>query len=140
MKFIKKYNTILKYIICAGISFLIDLILFIIFLCFFKSLLGAYSIIISTVFARIISSFINYRINRNNVFKVKDNKKIDSKSLVQFTTLVIIQMFVSSFSVFYIYKFTRYNEAIIKFFVECILFIINYVIQKKVIFKKRVNF
>ena len=137
MKLIKKYSTFFKYILSAGISFLIDISLFTIFLKLLKSNLNSYAIIIATICARIISSLVNYTLNRNNVFKKADNKKYDSKSLTQYTLLVIIQMLVSSFSVFTIYNLTNYNETIIKLFVECVLFIVNYFIKKKIIFKPK---
>ncbi len=137
MNLMKKNNTFFKYIIVALISFLIDIGLFTVFLIIFKNTLGSYGIIIATIFARIISSMINYIINRNKVFNSSDStKKIDSKTLIQYYTLVIVQMLVSSFLVFEIYNILKFNETIIKFCVDYVLFVINYFIQKKVIFIK----
>jgi len=134
---VKKYHTFIKYVFSAGISFLIDLTFFTIFVSILKVLIASYSIIISTILARGISSFINYHINRNTVFKkYDDNSKIDKESFIKNITLVIIQMFISSISVFVLYNLTKQNETLIKIPVECILFIINYFVQKLFIFNK----
>ena len=67
-KIIKKYNTFIKYIGVAILSFLIDIALFTLF-----NFLLLNKIIISTILARIISSFINFLLNHNQVFKSKEN-------------------------------------------------------------------
>lgn len=138
---INKYKTFIKYIFSAGISFILDLTLFTIFNSIFKNIFISFAIVISTVLARIISSFINYHINRNSVFKSSssDHSKIDKSSLIKYIALVIIQMFNSSFLVLALYKLTHFNETLIKIPVECLLFLVNYFIQKHFIFKKKEN-
>lgn len=133
---IDKYKTIIKYTFSAGISFLIDLLLFTLFNAILKNALPTKAVIVSTIIARIISSFINYNINRNKVFSTSSEKKgMDSKSFIKYVTLVIIQMLVSSFTVQAIYNATHITETFIKIPVECILFVVNYFIQKLFIFK-----
>jgi len=137
-KLFKKYETFIKYIFSAGISFLIDLTLFKTFVVLLNIVEFKYSIIIGTIVARIISSFINYRINRNTVFKVgKDGRKMDKVSLIKYVSLVIIQMFVSAFSVNYLYNLLKIEEILIKIPVEGILFIVNFFIQKLFIFNTK---
>lgn len=124
---INKYNTFLKYIFVAGISFLIDISLF----TMFNSLIKL-SIIISTIIARIISSFINFILNKNKVFKSNSNKYL---SFIKYYLLVAIQMFVSAFLVNTLHKYININPTIIKVPVEGIIFIVNYIIQKLFIFR-----
>ena len=127
-KIYKKYETFLKYIFVAGISFVIDILFFNIF-----NNLISLSIIISTICARVISSFINYLLNRDKVFK-SDEKKL--KTVIKYYILVIIQMSVSAIFVDNLYKLVKINPTIIKIPVEFTLFICNYIIQKVLIFKK----
>lgn len=134
---LNKYKTFIKYIFSSGISFIIDITLFTIFSKVFKLVIGTYSIILGTILARIISSIINYSLNKNNVFKHNENKKIDINSFVKYIVLVVIQMFVSSFAVFTLYNITKINETLIKVPVECILFLVNYIIQKLFIFNNK---
>lgn len=128
----KKNNTFYKYLISGGLCFLFDIVLFTIF----NYLLGnnPNHIIYATIFARIISSFINYLLNRNKVFKTNDNKKVDKFTLVKYFLLVIICMLVSAHSVNYLYNILNINESVVKIIIDGLLCIINFFIQKKLIF------
>ncbi len=131
-----KYKTFIKYIFSAGISFAIDLTLFTIFNLLFKNFIKDYSIIAATICARVISSVINYHMNRNAVFKKGDDRLADGKSFAQFAGLVVIQMCVSAGSVFGLHRLLpKINETLIKIPVECVLFLVNYFVQKVFIFK-----
>lgn len=130
---VKKYSVFLKYVISAGISFILDLSLFTVFNILLKQSISDISIIMATVLARIISSFINYLMNRNGVFK-KNTNKIDTTTLVKYYILVVIQMFVSASLVLGLYKVTNINETLIKIPVDIVIFLVNYFIQKHFIF------
>lgn len=130
---IKKYETFIKYIIVAGLSFLIDIVLFTIFDNIFSF---NKKIIVATILARIVSSFINYLLNRDKVFKSNENKL---KTIIKYYILVIIQMCVSAFLVDKLYELLNINATLIKVPVEFILFICNYLIQKLLIFKRGNN-
>ena len=135
-KVINKYKTFLKYFFSSGVSFIIDLTLFTIFNLFFKQFNEYTSIIISTIFARIISSLINYYLNRNKVFEKNDNKQMDKITLLKYYLLVVVQMLISSYAVTIVYQITKFNETLIKVPIECILFIINFFVQKYFIFNR----
>ena len=126
----KEIQKISKYMFSAGSSFGLDLFLFTIFNYLLKNL-TATSIILATVLARIISSFYNYFVNSRFVFK--NHSKY---SILQYYILVIIQMILSAVSVNLISKvIMEVNVTIIKFFVDVIIFVINYIIQRNYIFK-----
>lgn len=128
-------NTAIKYFFSAGFSFALDLSLFTIFSLILASIFKDESIIIATIIARIISSLVNYYLNRNAVFKMSDSK-FDKKTLIKYYILVLIQMFISGQSVYFIHKMININATLIKIPVDVILFVINYFIQKKYIFIK----
>lgn len=129
----------IKYIMTAVMSFLIDITLFTVINFFLKNVISAYSIIVATVLARIISSFVNYYLNRNKVFG-SNQKGLDKKTFIKYYLLVIIQMFVSSFLVFKIFNITSLNETLIKVPVEGLIFIVNFFVQKYFIFiDKKIN-
>ena len=133
IKLIKQYQTFIKYMISAGISFILDLGLFTLFNILLKTNLSSKSILVATILARAISSFINYLLNRNRVFK-QNEKGIDKITLIKYYLLVVIQMCVSAISVYLLFNLTNINETIIKIPVEIILFMINYFVQKHFIF------
>ena len=119
---------IIKYLFSAGSSFILDNILFNIFIFFVGP--GVVSIYICTTLARVISSIYNYLINSRIVFKNKDKKTI-----IGYFVLVVIQMIASATLVSLIDKFISVNTGIIKVVVDIIIFVVNYIIQKEVIFK-----
>ena len=121
----------LKYISVAIISFLIDISFFKLFLIIFNN-----NIILSTILARIISSFINYLLNRNKVFNSKEKV---FNTIIKYYGLVVIQMLVSAFVVDNLYKLITINPVYIKVPVELFIFICNYLIQKIFIFKGSKN-
>ena len=65
----------------------------------------------------------------------KDNKSF--KTIFKYYTLVIIQMLVSAFGVNKLYKIININPVFIKIPVEFVIFMVNYFIQKFLIFKKQ---
>lgn len=116
---------IIKYVFSSGSSFVLDLLLFSLFNYFFKNIL------ISTILARIISSIYNYLINSRFVFK-----HYTKTSIIKYYCLVVIQMFVSAFLVTILSSLLiKTNDSIIKFFVDIIIFVVNYFIQREVVFK-----
>lgn len=136
-KLINKYQTIIKYSLSSGICFCVDLLLFNIINLLLKNIMPTKHIIYATILARIVSFILNYYLNRNKVFKKDDNKKIDNSSFFKYLLLAFVQMFISAHSVNYLYEITNMNEIIIKIFVDTILFIINYLIQKYFIFNEK---
>lgn len=125
---------IIKYIFSSGSSFILDLGLFTLFhsLLIKLDIKESLVIIISTVLARVLSSLYNYFINSRIVFKNKNKKAI-----IGYYILVIIQMIISALLVSLVKKIFNENVTIIKFFIDIIIFVVNYIIQKKFIFKER---
>ncbi|MBR3210712.1 MAG: GtrA family protein [Bacilli bacterium] len=119
---------IAKYVFSAGSSFLLDLGCFTIL----SLILGSSTkmIFISTIIARIISSIYNYLINSRIVFKNKSKKGV-----IGYFLLVIIQMIMSATIVSLIKRYLNIFTTIIKFIVDIIIFIVNYIVQKEIVFK-----
>lgn len=130
---LKRYYVPIKYLFSAGIAFFIDLSLFTILSHSLAFVLSDSSIIVGTIIARIISSFVNYFINRNTVFKVNNNK-IDNNTLLKYYILVIVQMVISATMVLFFHKLVHIDESIVKIPVDVLLCIINYFIQRNFIF------
>ncbi len=129
---INKYKTFIKYGVVAISSFILDILLFNIFLIIFKPL--KYKIIIATIAARVISSLVNFFLNKNRVF---DNKNRTKDVIYKYYILVVVQMLVSAFTVNTLDKLLNINVNFIKIPVETIIFINNYFIQKYLIFKNK---
>lgn len=91
------------------------------------------NIILATITARIISTAINFTINKIWCFK---SKKRAEKEILLFTILFICKMAISAFSVKLIASIMteKISHTVIKIFVDSILFFISYIVQKKWIF------
>lgn len=126
------YRLFIKYILASISSFVIDIALFAIFA---KMLHGAAALFLATVFARVISSIYNYFVNANLVFKKKN-----SSSFVKYFILVIIQMLVSGTGVTYLARLLPHiSEVLIKVVVDAIIFVVNFIVQRELIFIGKKN-
>ncbi|MDD3995371.1 MAG: GtrA family protein, partial [Bacilli bacterium] len=89
------------------------------------------NILIATIIARIISSMYNFSINKIIFHKSSKSSKY------KYFLLVIIQMFVSGLSVTFLSKIINISSIILKVFVDIIIFVINFIIQREWVFKKK---
>ena len=122
----------IKYIISALVSFGLDIALFQIFVGILAPHHDAY-ILMSTIFARAISSVWTFTFNRKVVFHSNDHL---GKSLLKFYGLVVIQMLASGGLVTIIFRAIRIiPEAVIKVIVDFTIFLISYKVEKMFIFK-----
>ena len=128
------YKLFFKYIISSVSSFVVDILLFSLFLKYMPELnIGIITtIVISTILARIISSIYNFIINSKLVFKNKNKA-----SLIKYFILVIVQMLISAFIVSEIFDMFNVNATLIKVVVDAIIFVINFIIQREFIFKNK---
>lgn len=87
----------------------------------------------ATIMARVVSSVVNFTINKNVVFQKKGHL---ASSAAKYFCLAVVQMLISANVVNWLFQWLQWHEVIIKAIVDTILFFVNYTIQKKFIFKK----
>lgn len=128
------YKLFIKYIISSLSSFILDILLYTVFVSTLPeiNLKGITQIVIATILARIISAIYNFVINSKVVFK-NQNKN----SIIKYIALCIVQMFISAFAVSELFKLLQMNSTLIKVGVDTIIFIINFVVQREWVFKKK---
>ena len=132
-KILNKYKTVFTYLLSSGLSFVVDIIAFSIILYFIKDRF-VNAILLSSYTARAISSVVNYLVNKKYVFK--NEKKRNYKAFIEYFLLVIINITVSGLLVTKVYNYIHLNATFIKVIIDSIIFVINYFLQKLVIFKK----
>jgi len=130
----------IKYAQVSLVSFVIDLICFYVMLSFLGgySLSGGWNVIfLSTVVARLISSAFNFIFNKDYVFKYS-NKSIPKAALKYYTLCAVSMALSGNFVALFSYVF-RVNltavVAMIKIVIDTMLFVMNYYIQRKWVFK-----
>lgn len=125
------YKLFIKYILVSFSSFIVDILLFSLFLFLFHKMTILKPIVLATLLARLFSSFYNYCINAKLIFK-----KMNKASIIKYFLLVFIQMWVSAFTVSFLAKYISINIIAIKIIIDSIIFIINFVIQREFVFNK----
>ena len=120
---------IAKFMMSSITAFLIDYILFTVFRYLTDDPSSAAAIVIATYGARIVSSTINFLINKNAVF---ENKSHSRKTVIKFYILVACIMIVNPF-VTILYKIFI-PAQIAKILTEITIFPINYMCQRKFVF------
>jgi putative flippase GtrA len=129
------YKTFFRNIISSATSAILDVFLFMIFTKLIK--VSSY-IMISTIIARIISGLYNFIINKIWTFEKKNSGNTFAES-IKYLILFITQMIVSGAvtSLLKIASNGHISLLIIKIIVDFIIFIINFIVQKRWVFKKR---
>ncbi len=128
------FSLMLKYLASSALSFIIDVAVFGILNGLFKC-----GVILSTVSARLISSIFNFTLNKKVVFK---SRTPVVKALLKYYLLVIPVMLISALStkglsILFGAPDNSFGVTIIKIAVDTILYIINFQIQKRWIFKDK---
>ena len=132
------YKVFAKYILASISSFIVDIVLFTLFLNLFNVVFNNFDFVISnillaTICARLISSLYNFFINAKLVFK-----KMNNKSLLKYAILVVVQMFLSGFAVSYLSSIILgVSATLIKVIVDSVIFVVNFFVQREWIFKQK---
>ena len=152
------YKFILAYVASSAISFLVDITIFAIALKILTtvgftgptfSLFGKSMTLVqffATVIARVISSIVNYTINKKKVFtyEKKDEKQKDN-TIFKYYALAIPQMFVSAFAVTSLVRLlpipdgATFITTLLKIVVDTIIFFVNYRIQRSWVFANKAS-
>ncbi|CAG9621137.1 bifunctional glycosyltransferase family 2/GtrA family protein [Sutcliffiella rhizosphaerae] len=131
---IKIYSVFFKFAVSSGLSFVLDVLLFALFVMLLNGVFVETYIIFATIFARVLSALFNFTVNRNVVFK-----SAAPKAILKYFTLAVVQMLASALAVYLIYLMVGFGEVGIKIIVDFLLFLVSFVIQREWVFKKRIK-
>lgn len=134
---VRVYRFILSYCLSSVLSALVDEGAFFLFLKLINA--GGITVLISTVFARIISSLTNFAINKSKVFSNKDSVV---KTLLKYYALAVPQMLVSAGLVYALGALAKLIGigasdialTLIKVVVDTVLFFVSFRIQQNWVF------
>jgi dolichol-phosphate mannosyltransferase len=130
----KMYIQLLKFLSSSISSFVVDITFFTLSMWIFSPLDKKFSILLSTIIARILSSLYNYLINKYFTFRKKNHTQ---GTLFRYYSLCVIQMFISYAFVYWLGKIIGINSTIVKIFVDEILFVLSFQIQREWVFKSK---
>uniref|UniRef100_UPI0025D0257D GtrA family protein n=1 Tax=uncultured Streptococcus sp. TaxID=83427 RepID=UPI0025D0257D len=93
------------------------------------------TVVIASVLARIVSSIVNFTLNRNLVFQ-----QGRPSSAVKYFILVVVQIMLSSYLVtFFGQLWQAIPISVVKIIVDRVLFFVSYFVQKRFIFRNNEN-
>ena len=119
---------VLKFTFSSLSSYVGELLIFVMILSLLKPVMNQFSIIVATIVGRTCSSIYCYFFNSRLIFESKE------ASPMGYYILVVVQMLLSAVFVYSISHMILIKETYMKMFVDTILFVISYFIQKKYIF------
>ena len=128
------YKEIIKYCGSSLLAFGIDYAIFSLMILLTRDSMIVDKIIISNIVARVISSSVNFYINKKYVFKNKDSL---IKTAIKYFALAGAILFMNTFLLKILYSLVIGNEFISKLIVEVTLFVISWLVQRFFVFKKR---
>ncbi len=130
---VRIYKLLLKFCAASLIGFVVDILLFALFLRIFRGMTVyiVEPIIAATVLARIISATVNYLINHKAVFK---SKKSSRRSFPRYALLCVIQMLLSAALVTWFSGIMTVSSTLIKIVVDLLLFLLSFQIQRRWVF------
>ena len=129
------YKGLFKFAGSSFFSFLVDYVLFISLVFFLREQSSAEVVpvdVIANILARFISGTVNYLLNCRLVFR----RKPSWKTAGEYVLLAVAILTVNT-GVLYLWKLTPLPITVCKLFTEICMFLANYLVQKKWIFRRR---
>lgn len=126
------YQHLLRFTASSLFSFLLEYGLFCLLHYLLRDGLPLIGDLIATVAARVFGNGVNYIINCFFVFR----RKPDRNNILQFAGLTGLSIGLSSLAL-YLWKLTRLPVPVCKILADLCVFVVNYIVQKKLIFRKK---
>lgn len=133
----KIYKIIIKFVFGSVSSSLLDLALFAILKILTAGLGNKNSILVSTVLARVCSSFYNYNFNRKAVFSSGEGMR---HTVVRYYILCVIQMLVSYglvYAVNHLFSLGNVLTIVSKAVIDGLLFLVSFQVQRAWVFQNK---
>ncbi|MBP3666953.1 MAG: bifunctional glycosyltransferase family 2/GtrA family protein [Clostridia bacterium] len=129
------YKGLFKFAGSSLISFLVDYLLFILLIFLLRGLSASEVMsfaLIANILARLVSGTVNYLLNCRYVFHRRPSPKTAGEYALLAITILIVNT-----GILYLWKLTPLPITVCKLFTEICMFLANYLVQKKLIFKKK---
>ena len=131
---VRIYSLILKYMMSSLSSFIVDIVLYSIFISLMRDISTEYYIIASTYLAKIFSCAYGYVINKKLVFQSRGESAVTA---IKFFSLCVAQSTCSGFVTRELVFCTQWNEVFCKIMVDTLLFFVSFQIQNRWVFRHK---
>ena len=130
-----KYEEIISYLIVGGLTTMVSLITYYLLVYTILDPNIGIELQIANIVSWIFSVTFAYFTNRKYVFKSKN--KISFKECISFYISRIGTLFLDMLMMYVFVTVLGFNDKIIKFVVQIIVIILNYILSKFIVFKKK---
>lgn len=127
---IRIYKDIFKFMLSSFSSFILDYVLFSLFMIFLPHTVAL--VLVANIAARMISAFYNYCMNCRFVFHTR--KK--ASTALEYFELAAFILFMNNVILEILVQFLGLSVYPAKLITECVLFLLSWMIQNRVIFRK----
>ena len=137
--FYKEHLEGMRYLICGALSTVVNIVSYVIgaYLIFFAIQEESLKVTISDLFAFVVALIFAYWVNKTIVFDTKcENFKALMKEMVSFTSCRIFTQIIS-LGLMNLAVIIQMNDIIMKIIANIIVIILNFVLSKLIIFKKK---
>lgn len=135
IELLKKYEEIIRYLIVGVLTTVVSLITYYICVFTFLDPKVALELQIANIISWICSVAFAYITNRIFVFKSKSNKLL--KEISSFVSSRIVTLLLDMGMMFLMVTLLNMNDKISKIIVQVVVIILNYVLSKIFVFKKK---
>ena len=130
---IKIYMCILKFCFSSLLAFVIDYLLVLLFSALTIGMGKTASLAVSVVAARLISSAVNFTVNRSVVFKGNESL---GRSAAKYAALAVFILAANLALMYVLNIILGWPVALAKILVEVLLFAVSFVVQGKVVYRE----
>ncbi|MBQ2932307.1 MAG: GtrA family protein [Clostridia bacterium] len=127
-------KNIIRFSCSSFVAFLVDYLVYSLVLIFLADRITFLSLTLANISARVVSSSLNFSINRKFVFHSHTNFK---KAALQFFSLAALILFCNNLVLNFLTHILSINHYIAKILTEASFFVFNFCIQNFVIFKNK---
>ncbi len=124
------YKEILKFSASSFTGFLVDYAMYSLLV----ALIGTNLIFVANILARVVSASVNFTINKRLVFKSEESL---AKSAVKYFALAAVILALNTALLWLLTSVILINVYIAKIFVELILFVFSWLVQRRVVFARK---
>ena len=133
------YAVFAKFIVASLSSFVVDILLYTLFLWLLMTALPLTSsqeqaIVVATYAARVLSALFNFFVNRTTTFKSKAGL---GGTMLRYAILCVVQVTASAFATSGLFTLLGWNATLLKLIVDVVLFVLSFGIQRSWVFRKK---
>lgn len=130
---IRIYLLLLKYTTASLSAFIVDIVLFTLFVSLYSYSFSKEYIVLATYSAKILSCAYTYIINKKLVFAYREQSIVP---ILKFILLCFAQASASAMLTTYLFRWFIHNEILAKVIVDSVLFFFSFKVQQEWVFRK----